>query len=453
MGILTNSLVTKSVPFPITTGGRMTFAQNAQTTPNKISLLCYYGDVVWLRTAITTIATAVAQVDWRLYKKLKSGDREEIDSHELLDLINRPNPFQSGHDFVELHQTFIELLGESYQVKQMNRGSKELWIAPAQYMSAIPDTVNYISGYKFERDGMATKLFKPDEVIAFIETNPLNPLTGVGRAQSAAIAIESQSMMEQYNRNFFYWDASAGTVITYPIEANITSEELNKLGEQWNAGHRSYGRAHRAAILTQGATLNQTGATNKDSDFVNLDAAVRDKILAAFGISYSNVGGVESVNRANAEAQLLNFARGVMVPRLIKLREKWNMSLTPDYGEDLELDFDNPVPEDTAAQASVIDNHLKSGVISIEEARQLLDLGDIQSDEHFMIPFNFQIKTGDEILNPPPEPVPQLVPPQLVKPNEKPEELPPEKAPTKTYQKKSLYLARKRLGTITGEHL
>jgi HK97 family phage portal protein len=417
--------------------------------------LRYYGDVVWLRSAITTIATAVAQVDWRLYRKRKSGDREEIDNHELLDLINYPNPFQSGHDFVELHQTFIELLGESYQVKQMNRGKKELWIAPAQYMTAIPDTVNYISGYKFERDGIATRTFKPDEVIAFIETNPLDPLSGIGRAQSASVDIESLNMMAQYNRNFFYWDASPGTIITYPVEAGITPDELNRISEQLNAGHRSYGRAFRSMLLTQGATVQPSKMGQKDMDFVKLDESLRNKILGAFGISYANVGGTDSINRANAEAQLLNFARGVMVPRLIKMREKWNMSLTPDYGEDLELDFDNPVPEDTAAQASVIDNHVKAGIISLEEARQLLDLGDISADEHFMVPINFSIKSGDEILNPEPEPPPQTAPSQLApfagKPN--PEELPPEKAPAKTYQKKSLSLARKKLATITGEHL
>jgi HK97 family phage portal protein len=438
MGMLVDRLITKAVPFPMPTN-RITFTGSGQTTGNKEGMLRYYKDIVWVRTAVTTIATAVGQVDWRLYKLHKDGDREEVDSHELLDLINKPNPFQSGHEFRELHQVFTELLGECYHIKQMNKGTKELWIAPAQYMSAISDPVNYISGYKYERESVV-KLFKPEEVIAFLEVNPLNQLEGVGRAQSAAIEIESMSMMAQYNRNFFYWDASAGTVITYPTEASITPDELNRLADQWNAGHRSYGRAHRAAILTQGATLSQTASNNKDMDFVNLSADVRNKILGAFGISYANVGGTESINRANAEAQLLNFARGVMVPRLVKMREKWNMFLTPDYGEDLMLDFDNPVPEDTEAQAQVIDNHVKASVISIEEARQLLDLGDIMPDEHFMVPMQFQVMNGADLLSQKP-----------VDPNAQPA-LPPGGGfpPTKAVQKKSLYLARKRLKTIIG---
>ena len=144
-------------------------------------------------------------------------------------------------------------------------------------------------------------------------------------------------------------------------------------------------------------------------------------------MSYASIGGTESVNRANADAQILNFARWVMVPRLTKLREKWNMSLVPDFGDDLELDYDSPVPEDTAAMAGVIDGHVKSGIMSIEEARQELDWGDIDPDEHFMIPINFSIKTGDEILNPPPEPVMPAAP--FGKPaNPNAPEIPPTKA-------------------------
>ena len=51
----------------------------------------------------------------------------------------------------------------------------------------------------------------------------------------------------------------------------------------------------------------------------------------------------------------------------------------------------------------------------------------IDPDEHFMIPINFSIKTGDEILNPPPEPVMPATP--FGKPaNPNAPEIPPTKA-------------------------
>ena len=430
MSIITKSLITKSNPIPMQSGNRLTFTNANTSAQNKNGYLEYYNNIVWLRAAIQTIADAIAQSTWRLYKKKDGGDREEVTgAHPLKELLNHPNPFQSGHDFLAQHQTFVELIGESYQIKQTDMGTKELWLPIPSYMRAVPDQKKYISEYIYER-GADIRHYKPEEVIAFLESNPLDPLSGIGRAQSAGIDIESLNMMSQYNKYFFYWDASSGTTITYPLEANITPDELNRLAEQWNAGHRGYGRAHRAAILTQGATVNNAGVGQKDMDFVNLDKSLREKILGAFGLSYASIGGTESVNRANADAQILNFARWVMVPRLTKLREKWNMSLVPDFGDDLELDYDSPVPEDTAAMAGVIDGHVKSGIMSIEEARQELDWGDIDPDEHFMIPINFSIKTGDEILNPPPEPVMPAAPfGKPANPNANPnEQTPPTKA-------------------------
>ncbi len=407
--------VNKSNPLPAFST-RSLIGGNLPVKQSKEAYLRYYNEIAWLRAAVSLIAQSVALSEWRLFRQIKSGDREEItEPHPLKDLLNRPNPHQSGHEFLELHQTFDELLGENYWIKQRDTGKPELWLAPPQYMSIIPDATKYIGGYTFKR-GDYSKTFKPDEVICFLTPNPMDMLTGSGRVSAVGIDIENESYSGQHIRNFFYWGADPGTVITYPVEANITPDELDRLSEQWAAGHRSYGRAHRAAILTQGATVAKEGMTVKDMDFVNLRKYDRDAILGVFGVSYSMVGGTETVNRANAEAQLINFARWVVTPRLVRIREKLNMFLVPDFGEGLELDFDNPVPDDEAQKSINIDNHVRTGVMSVEEARQELRLGDIELKHHFFIPISTQIVSGQEMLQ------------EQVKP---PAEIPPVEIPAK----------------------
>lgn len=398
MGLISKSFITKQAPIAYTTG-RVGYTGPAQGAQADEAYLRYYSEVSWLRAAISVIAESVAQNTWRLFRKKKDGSREEIKGqHELKDLINHPNPLQSGHDLIELHQIFIELIGRDYWAKEKDGGKKELWIVPPQFVTAIADAKRGIAGYKFER-GEIVRNFKLDEIISFIEPDPLNPLIGgSGRAKAAGIDIENLSFMSQYNRNFFYWGADAGTVITYPVEASITPADLDRLNEQWNAGHRSYGRAHRAAILTQGAKIEREGLGQRDMDFVNLAGYAQKSVMGVFGVSYSIIGGTETVNRANAEAQLLNFARWVTTPRLTKLRERLNMSVTPDYGADLELDYDNPVPEDLAEEALRTDNHVRAGVMSLEEARQQLNLGEIDETHHFLVPISTQIITGEDVM-------------------------------------------------------
>ena len=292
MGNITRSImnpVAKAYPVGAA-AGRLSFNSNQPSAQTSESYLRYYKEISWLRAAVAVIAQGIAQSKWELYRKKKKGDREKItEQHDLKDLLNRPNNFQSGHDFLYLHQIFDELIGRNFWVKQKDHGNNELWLLPPQYTSPVSDPIEYISGYKFERSGY-TRNFKPEEVIMFVDPDPLDPMNGAGRAQSIGIDIENQSFMSQWNRNFFFWGADPGTVITYPIEANITPDELDRLSEQWNSGHRSYGRAHKAAILTQGATVAKQGIGQRDMDFTGLAKYNRDSILGVFGVSYSMVG-------------------------------------------------------------------------------------------------------------------------------------------------------------------
>ena len=389
MGNITRSImnpVAKAYPVGAA-AGRLSFNSNQPSAQTSESYLRYYKEISWLRAAVAVIAQGIAQSKWELYRKKKKGDREKItEQHDLKDLLNRPNNFQSGHDFLYLHQIFDELIGRNFWVKQKDHGNNELWLLPPQYTSPVSDPIEYISGYKFERSGY-TRNFKPEEVIMFVDPDPLDPMNGAGRAQSIGIDIENQSFMSQWNRNFFFWGADPGTVITYPIEANITPDELDRLSEQWNSGHRSYGRAHKAAILTQGATVAKQGIGQRDMDFTGLAKYNRDSILGVFGVSYSMVGGTDNVIRANAEAQLFNFAKWVLTPRLIRIREKLNMFLCPDYGPDLELDYEDPSPENVEQDM----NLAKTGVgnrpfMTINEARGLLKLDPVDGGDEIPEP-------------------------------------------------------------------
>ena len=375
MGNLTRSILSSAhKSYPVGTGGRLAFVNNQPSSQTSETYLKYYREISWLRAAVAVIAQGVAQSKWDLYRKKKDGSREQVTGqHDLKDLLNKPNGFQSGHDFLYLHQVFDELIGRNFWVKQKDHGNNELWILPPQYTSPISDPVEYIKGYRFEREGYA-KTFKPEEVIMFVDPDPLDPMMGAGRAQSIGIDIENQSFMSQWNRNFFYWGADPGTVITYPVEANISPDELDRLSEQWNSGHRSYGRAHKAAILTQGATVAKQGIGQRDMDFTGLAKYNRDSILGVFGVSYSMVGGTDNVIRANAEAQLYNFAKWVLTPRLIRIREKLNMFLCPDYGQDLELDYEDPSPENEQMDLDKATRSYQAGITKLNEARAMLKL-------------------------------------------------------------------------------
>jgi hypothetical protein len=179
------------------------------------------------------------------------------------------------------------------------------------------------------------------------------------------------------------------------------------------------------------------------------------------------LGGSEHVNRATAEAAQVDFASRVVRPRLQKKRDKLNKFLLPkfvdatlpkgayglqralkiNYGyttkdadqrvydlkslcgvegdltgnEDnmkviwkavgdstsLQLDFDNPVPEDDASEAEMAVNDFKAGIITREEARGLRGYdAEAETSQFFYMPNNVIEQAVGEELEKPPAPVP-----------------------------------------------
>ena len=72
----------------------------------------------------------------------------------------------------------------------------------------------------------------------------------------------------------------------------------------------------------------------------------RDLIFGAFGIHGSIMGVSENINRANAEAAETHYAKWLITPRLVRIKEALNERVLPVFGDPtLEFHFDDPVPE------------------------------------------------------------------------------------------------------------
>ena len=439
----------------------MTNVGGSLAQPPKATLeqfLRAYGEIGWFHAVVALIGRSIAEVEWTL-NRVVDGETEEVTGpSRVKTVMNNPNEFQSGHDLMELTQLYEELTGEGYWHLSKNGGKDELWTFPPHRMKVVIDNKEYIAGYVFAGPEGDIPLPK-DEIVPFISPNPLTPWRGIGPAQSIGIELDTQTYANQTNRSFFYNGASMGIMISYP--GDVPVDEYNRMKEQFQSDHRGSGRAHRAILLTNGAQIvdpNQKFGA-RDMDFINMLKNNRDVILGAYGTSYSMLGGSEHVNRATAEAAQVDYASRVVRPRLMKKREKLNKFLIPkltdatvpksayglqkslrdNYGYStaaadkrvyelkgllgidgdltgnehnlskiwkvvgesttLQLDFDNPVPEDTANQAIMMDNAVKAGRISIEESRNLSDMGAIDPTEHFYIPSGFQVVTGQQILD------------------------------------------------------
>lgn len=318
------------------------------------------GSVSTLFAIVSRITDAVSQTDWKLYRHTDSrgriaGDekRKEVTSHHALDIWNKPNDFYTQQQFVESFQQHYELTGEAWWL--VGRDSRatipmELWPVRPDKIAPIPHPVDFISGYEYTSpDGVKIPLGLED-VLLFKRPNPLDPYRGMGPVQSLLTDLDSVRYSAEWNRNFFLNSAEPGGIIE--TDKSLSDPEFDKFQMRWNEQHRGVANAHRVAILEKGKWVDRS-YSQKDMQFAELRNVSREIIREAFAFPKPLLGGVDNVNRANAEAGEVVFARWLVVPRLERIKQVLNHHFLPLFGvtgQGLEFDYESPVPEDSVEE-------------------------------------------------------------------------------------------------------
>lgn len=353
---------------PRTTGERGVFnilgGRGASTREKMKRGMEQYGEVSTAYGIVSRLAESTAQVRWHLYRKQTDGrrvyremeTRTEVTRHAILDLLNNPNSVMDFMEFIETSIQHFDTAGEFWWVCAFGSiraaGPIELWPMRPDRVKIITDQYDALSGYIYVADDGEMVPLRKEIVIQGRRPNPLDIYRGLGPLQALAVKLDSNRMAAEYNRNFFLNSAEPGGIIE--IEDRLDDDEFRELEQRWREQHRGVANAHRVAILEQGKWVDRK-YTMKDMTFVELSNLSRTDILEAFGYPKAMTGATEDVNKAVADASERLFGRYLLRPRLNKLKYAINNYLLPLFGDTargLEIDFEDPVPEDREADST-----------------------------------------------------------------------------------------------------
>lgn len=311
-------------------------------------------------------AEAASAVEWKLFRKRTDGrrtyaydgmdERTEVTSHLALKVFNQPNPFMTRQELVEIYAQHMFLAGEAWWVLGYQGGfaaPKQIWPMRPDRVAVLESATEYIDAYEYlNYDGSRTRL-ETNEVIFSRRPNPYDNYRGLGPVQSVMLKMQSVQYSDEWNTNFFLNDATPGGIIK--VARDIDDDEYRRLQFRWNEAHKGAGNAHRVAIL-DGEDMDwvERQAVHRDMQFAELSQLNNEQIREAFGFPKPMLGTSENVNRANAEAAEVMFARWILVPLLERIKAALNSDFLPLFGsaaETVEFDYVNPVPDDRQADA------------------------------------------------------------------------------------------------------
>lgn len=335
---------------------------------------------------VRLIAENVATVPLHLYKRLPEGGKDRAREVPLYRLLNQqPNGWQTSFEFREMLTAHALLYGNAYaEIRSGTAGAvSELWpLHPSRMkVEQLEDgTLRYC--YREQR-GTET-IYRQDQIF-HLRWLSQDGVTGMLPITLSRDAIALAQALETHGGAYF----GNACRLSGLMESDnpITVETAERLREQFERMHRGADRAHRTAVLPQGVHWKDVQSTNEASQFLETRQYQVIEICRAYRVDPSYVQDKTKVGYASQEQAAIDLVQQTLLPWF----RRWESAITRDLvvKDDIffaEFDTRGLLRGDLAAQANWLQTMLNTGIYSINECREVLNMNPIgpEGDQRYM---------------------------------------------------------------------
>jgi len=321
-------------------------------------------------------------------------DGNPVESHWMLDLINKPNPTQSWSDVVfslavndglfnnsfaycpkrsfDIRNLFIPL--PSNQIKVVGTG---------KYLDQI-DTDGLIKEFQFWYDTEKMEIIQVDDMVYLNTPDGINLLNPVNRIDTLKYPLSN--IMAQYNKRNVILENMGAIGILSSKKSDMggalpmTPEERDEIQKDWLK------RSKDKLVMTE-ADVDWTPMSYPTKDLMLFEELTEDKmaIIDAYGLSYYLFSQSNGATFTNVKEGMRMSYQDTIIPETNQMYETISQQLgLYDDGVYLKADFSHiPVLQDDLNQeastmnlrADAVNKIINAGVeLSDEEKRSLLGL-------------------------------------------------------------------------------
>jgi HK97 family phage portal protein len=330
--------------------------------------------VTWAFACISLIASTLASYPKRITDL--EGETIENPPADLAGLLDRPNQGSTWFDLIETVATELELLGNSYVLKNEMNGMGQ----PKSLYRLRPDRVRIalardgtVMGYVYSPDGQLMIPYDVDEVIHFKYPNPLDPHYGMGTVEAIAPALDQHSAQGLHVTGYFQNGARISGVLTIP--ETLSDAQFERLKQSWQENYAGPANAFKLLIAEGAADYKAISQTPIASGVVDLMKITKDEILSGFGVPAPLLGGIlENANYKMDESQHI-FLRA-MTPKARRVAERLTVDLGRLWGVEVAIDPHADEPMDVKLEHAKL---MMGAGFTVNEIRE--SVGEPRSDD------------------------------------------------------------------------
>jgi HK97 family phage portal protein len=324
--------------------------------------------------SVQRIAKAISSVELEVWQ----GDTM-LTQHPLIDLLERPNPLQSGSEYMEAVASYLMIAGNAYEeAVDVNGDVRELYALRPDRMTVIPSADGLPIGYEFSGSNGRKHRWTYDPMqdqppiwhTKFF--NPLDNWYGQSPMEAGAYSIDQHNEAMQWMQSLLQNSArpSGALVAGAKDGRQLSDDQFQRLKQEMQDQYQGAKNAGRAMLLDGGLTWQAMGLSPTDMGIEGAKNSAARDVALAFGVPAQLLGIPGDSTYANYQEARRAFWEDTVIPLLNRLIAEKNEWLAKPAGVEIRANMDSipAIVEKRQLQWTMADASMD---LTINERREL----------------------------------------------------------------------------------
>jgi HK97 family phage portal protein len=318
------------------------------------------------------------------YMTLRTKSLEEIEEHPILNILEQPNPLQTGTEWEQNTLGYLEITGNSYiygvmpELGSQSGAISELWTLPAHYVDIISgDFINPIKGYKVKLNEEA--FFDKDKIMHLKYWNPDynsngSQLYGLSPLRAASRVVTTSNDGYTANAKLLQNMGALGALVHENDGADLSEEQMAQLERRFNEKTQGPGKFGKAFITSLKMRWEQMGMPIQDLGILESKKFNMRDLCNVYGLNSALFNDPDNKTYNNMQEARKSAITDGILPLKYLLLENLNKKFIKSWSEKdkkqyhLDVDLQN-VPELQTDMGKVVDQMKESWWITPNEKR------------------------------------------------------------------------------------
>lgn len=325
----------------------------------------------------------------------QDGKKTILKSHPIYDVFE--NNVLTKYMLIKMMITDMLLYGDGYAyIKRDATGRvKELVYCPHGTVSVMYNNFDF-KNYYYLVPSLKAGRIEPINMLHFIK-NSKDGIHGIGVMQYAKDSLKLAGYTENAAERYFSSGCHvSGILKTSDPRQKVTSEQSGEIISSWKQSQGKTGSG--IAIITGGLEYTPVSNSSKDAQLLEARLFNLQDIARFFNISPVLLGDLSHTSYNSIEASLLEYVINTLSPYIIMCEEEMTRKLILPSEKNLYINLDEnfKLRSDKKSQAEYLTKLVSGGIISVNEAREILGMNTKPNCDDLIIPFT---KIDDNTIN------------------------------------------------------